>query len=96
MIRRANAREGGLRAMQREAVALLLDAFDAGGPAAPYVAASLHWHVLQAQQPSIVIHSDAMIMRRCTVSSSTVPHWMHTASPRAASARACNCCDKST
>ena len=35
------AREGGLRAMQREAVPLLLAAFDAGGPAAGYVSSSL-------------------------------------------------------
>ena len=42
MIRRAEkAREGGLRAMQREAVPLLLAAFDAGGPAAGYVSRSL-------------------------------------------------------
>ena len=62
MIRRANAREGGLRAMQREAMPLILAAFDADGPAAPYVAASLHWHVRQALQPSIAIYADALIM----------------------------------
>ena len=63
MIRRAeSAREGGLRATQREVVALLLAAFDARGPAASYVSASLHWHVRQAQQADLVIYIDDAVM----------------------------------
>ena len=63
MIRRAErAREGGLRAMQREAVPLLLAAFDAGGPAAGYVSGSLYWHVRQALDPKVEPHADAVLM----------------------------------
>ena len=52
MIRRAEAaREGGVRAIHREAIPLLLGAFDAAEASAGYVAASLHWHVRQAQLP---------------------------------------------
>ena len=62
MIRRAEAaREGGLRATQRDAVPLLIAAFDAGGPAARYVSASLHWHVRQAQQPYVDMYSDEVM-----------------------------------
>ena len=42
---------GGLRTTQREAVPLLIAAYDAGGPSAGYAAASLHWHVRQALDP---------------------------------------------
>lgn len=63
MLRRAERREGGLVGMQREAVAILLAAYDAGGPASSYVAGSLHWHVRQAQQADVVIPADALLMR---------------------------------
>ena len=59
MIKRAEAaREGGLRATQRDAVPLLVAAFDASSPAAAYVARSLHWHVRQARLPgkALAIH----------------------------------------
>ena len=73
MIRRAEAaRKGGLRATQREAVPLLLAAFEAGGPAAGYVSASLHWHVRQAQQPNAAIRTDAVLMRVLTHESGNV------------------------
>ena len=73
MIRRAEAaREGGLRATQREVLPLLLAAFDASGPAAEYVAAALHWHVQQARQPEIDLHKDALLMRVLTHESSTI------------------------
>ena len=63
MIRRADkGREGGLCAMQREAVPLLLAAFDADGPAASYVTSCLHWHVHQAQQAIVAIHADTVLM----------------------------------
>ena len=73
MIRRAEAvREGGLRATQREAVPLLLDALDAGGPAASYVSANLHWHVRQAQQTNIAIDTDTVLMSVLTHESGDV------------------------
>ena len=63
MIRRADAAcEGGLRATQREAVPLLLAAYDSGGPAAAYVVTCLHWHVRQARQPTTAIQVDPLIM----------------------------------
>lgn len=63
MIRRASAaRDGGVRATQRDAMPRLLAAFDAGGSVAAYVSASLHWHVRQAQQPDMAIHADAPLM----------------------------------
>ena len=44
MVRRAEAtRDGGLRATQREAVALLVRAFDAQDPAVSYVSHHLFW-----------------------------------------------------
>eukprot|EP00966_Prymnesium_polylepis_P053607 1239383-Prymnesium_polylepis.1 len=63
MMQRADATgEGGLRGMQREAVRLLVDAFDAGGPAASYASASLQRHVRQARQPDVDVHADALLM----------------------------------
>eukprot|EP00966_Prymnesium_polylepis_P331858 7387424-Prymnesium_polylepis.1 len=63
MMQRADAAgEGGLRALQREAVRLLVEAFDAGGPAASYASASLQWHVRQARQPGVDVHADALLM----------------------------------
>ena len=76
MIRRAETvREGGLRATQRETVPLLLDvfyAFDARWPAASYASANLHWHVRQAQQPDVAIHTDAVLMSVLTHESGDV------------------------
>ena len=66
MIRRAEACEGGLCAMQREAVPLLLAAFDANGPAMSYVSSSLRWHVGQSWQAGEgggALHEDALLMR---------------------------------
>ena len=73
MIRRAEAApEGGLRATQREAVRLFVDAFDAQGPASRYVSASLHWHVRQAQQLDVSIPSDPVLMRVITHEDNTI------------------------
>ena len=67
MIQRAEAsRDGGLPALQREAVPLMLIAFDSDGPAASYVSGSLQWHVRQARQPDLAIHADALMMRVLT------------------------------
>jgi len=55
--------DGGLRALQREAVQLLLGAFDAGAPTADYVSGSLYWHVCQARQPGTSVDNDALLMR---------------------------------
>ena len=67
MIRRAEAREGGMLALQRQALPLLVDAFDAidhaAGPLTSYVCSSLHWHVRQCQQPEVAVHADAVITR---------------------------------
>ena len=63
MIRLADAHEGGLCGLQREAVPLLLDAIEGDGPAASYVASRLYWHVRQAQLPETELHSDALMMR---------------------------------
>jgi hypothetical protein len=68
MIRRAEvAREGGLRALQREALPLLVAAYDANGPATAYVSSSLRWHVGQSlsRQPAegggaLALHKDAL------------------------------------
>ena len=60
MVRAAEAREGGLRATQREVVARLLAAFD--GPAMSYVASGLAWHVRQARQPTVAVQDDALLM----------------------------------
>jgi hypothetical protein len=64
MIRRAEAaHEGGLCAMQREGVPLLVDAFEGKNAGAEYVAASLHIHVRGALQPKLAIHMDSLLMR---------------------------------
>lgn len=63
MKRRLEASAGGLLATQREAVALLLGAFDAEAPAASYAAACLQWHVHEAQQDGLAIHMDTLLMR---------------------------------
>ena len=63
MTRRAEARKGGLCALQREVVPLLLAAFGAGRSPAAYVSKSLHWHVRQAVQPGVAIHNDEILMR---------------------------------
>ena len=73
MISKAEAAyEGGLRAMQRAALPLLLSAFDANDneAASRYVASSLHWHVREAQQPNVAVPTDTLIMRVLTHSSS--------------------------
>ena len=69
MTRRATATHpGGLESMQREVVRLLLDAFDAKGPAAGYVSGYLHWHVYEAhggtmdKHRGMPIHRDALLM----------------------------------
>ena len=67
MIRCAEvAREGGLQMMQREAVPLLIAAFDAEAPAAAYVVSNLHWHLKQAQQPMAPIQYDEVLIRVLT------------------------------
>ena len=64
MLRRAEAtRGGGLRAMQREAVPLLLASFDAEGAAARYVARFLQWHCRGAGQPGLPLHADEVLMQ---------------------------------
>ena len=72
MVRRAETREGGLCALQREATDLLLAAFDASGPATSYVSSSLHWHVRQAQQQGVALHTDALLKRVLTHESGDV------------------------
>ena len=69
MIRRMETvYEGGLRTTQREAVPLLLAAFDASTceVAVSYVAASLQWHVRQAQQPCVSVDADELLMQVLT------------------------------
>ena len=72
MIRRMETTcEGGLRTMQREAVPLLLAAFDANTceVAVSYVAASLQWHVRQARvtvdadEPCVTVDADKLLMQ---------------------------------
>ena len=69
MIRRAQAaREGGLRATQRELLPLLLAAYDEDTheAVAGYVATSLQWHVREVQQPGLAVDSDALLMQVLT------------------------------
>ena len=71
MIGRAEeACEGGLRAMQRAVVRLLLDAFNQEGSVADslphYVAVNLYWHVRQAQMRDVPVPGDALLMRALT------------------------------
>ena len=71
MLRKAEAaREGGLRAMQREAIPLLLAAFDANEnkEVMGYVSSSLHWHVREAQQPGVAVDADALLMQAISAS----------------------------
>ena len=64
MIKRAEAScVGGLRALQREAVPMLLETFDAKGPASIYASNRLQWHVRQAQMQDVAINCDALLMR---------------------------------
>jgi hypothetical protein len=72
MIRRAKARHGGLQAMQREVVPLLLAAFGADGLASDHVMSSLHWHIRHAQQKGIPIQDDVLLMRVLTHESAVV------------------------
>ena len=72
MIRRAERCEGGLRSLQREAMPLLLGAFDEGGPAASHVGDSLHWHVHQALQPHVAVQADGLIMGVLTHASGAI------------------------
>jgi len=62
MIRRLDeAREGGLRAAQRDAVPLLVHTFEKSGPAASYAAASLQWHIRHALQQDVALPEDELI-----------------------------------
>jgi hypothetical protein len=72
MVRRAKACDGGLCATQRDVVQLLLDAFGKCGAATVYVAASLHWHVREAQQPDVAVHADELLMRVLTHESADI------------------------
>ena len=62
MIRRAEATEGGLRAIQREVVQLLLTAFGTNEPGAGFALVGLNWHVRQAQQPGVSVDQDELLM----------------------------------
>ena len=72
MTRRAEAREGGLRSMQRQAVLLFLASFEADGPAVGYIAKGLQWHVRSAVQPGVLIQDDELMMHVLTHSSGVI------------------------
>ena len=94
MIRRAEvAREGGLQMMQREAVPLLIAAFDAEAPAAAYVVSNLHWHLKQAQQPMAPIQYDEVLIRVLTHEIGSIRKQATVAIGRAQLSAAADACD---
>ena len=62
MIARVAAMDGGMTALQREAVKLLIKAFDEQESAASYVSERLCWHVGQARAPATTIDADEVLM----------------------------------
>ena len=63
MVRRTASSSVPLPEMQRQAVPLLLAAFDAGEMlASKYVTTNLRWHIRQAQSPDVAIEADPLMM----------------------------------
>ena len=75
MIDRAEASAGGMAALQRETVRLLLDAYDEAGSGAAlkeFIVGSIGWHVSGSQQAGVPLEKDPLLMRALSHDVSTI------------------------